>query len=226
MAVALRPPRLTLWVAWVCAGALGAAVAGWASQPGSEVFGGTGASYWVPIVLAAPLALLQFLVLRGLAGVSVLAAAMWVGLTLVASAASGYATGGWYDVAPGLLQRGFGVETATDVMFVVGDYMMPLLVGLAQGVVLAWIAGRRWVAVLWIVISVVGYAVAIRLLVLVTPASGFESGTVPGGHVTALAALAALYAAVTGLALVAILRMRTPPDHSERLVRGPAPTAR
>src|SRR5438094_89023 len=145
MVGAVRRSGFTLWLAWVGAGALGAAVVASATQPGYEVLGETGASYWVPIVLAAPLALLQFLVLRGLIGVSAVAGAMWVGMTLVASAASILAISGWYLVVPQLIApRAFiSIETEMDLMFTGGDYINPLLFGLAQGVVLAWVFGRR-----------------------------------------------------------------------------------
>src|SRR5207247_10035318 len=93
MAVAMRRPRSTLWMAWVAAGALGTAVAASATQPGFEVFPNLGDRYWLPpALLAAPLALLQFLVLRGALGVSLAAAGMWVGLTLVASVGGLFAT--------------------------------------------------------------------------------------------------------------------------------------
>ncbi len=158
MAVARRRPGFTLWLAWVGAGALGAALAAAASQPGNEVFGDPGASYWVPIVLAAPLALLQFLVLRGLIGVSVVAAGVWAGLTLVAYAASGFAISGWYFVIPQLVTRAFiPVETAMDLMFTGGDYIKPLLLGLAQGLVLAWVFGRPLMAAWWVGINLVAF---------------------------------------------------------------------
>src|SRR5256885_3138662 len=108
MAVAMQRPRSTLWMAWVAAGALGTAVAASATQPGFEVFPDLGDSYWLPpALLAAPLALLQFLVLRGAMGVSLAAAGMWVGLTLVASVASLFATSGWYFYVPQVLPRVF-----------------------------------------------------------------------------------------------------------------------
>jgi len=220
MAVAMRRPGFTLWIAWVGAGALGVAVAASASQPGHEVFADAGASYWVPIVLAAPLALLQFLVLRGLIGVSVVAAGMWVALTLVASAASVLAISGWYFVVPQLVPRAFiSFETGMDIMLTGGDYINPLLLGLAQGVVLAWVFGRPLIAAWWVVINLVAYAVSLHLLIFALATLRFNLGISAGSYVLARVELAALYAAVTGLALVAILRMRTP-------VRAPAPAAR
>ena len=220
MAVARRRPGFTLWLAWVGAGALGAALAAAASQPGNEVFGDPGASYWVPIVLAAPLALLQFLVLRGLIGVSVVAAGVWAGLTLVAYAASGFAISGWYFVIPQLVTRAFiPVETAMDLMFTGGDYIKPLLLGLAQGVVLAWVFGRPLMAAWWVGINLVAFAFSLHLTIFVFTALRVDLATGAGGFVLPFVVLAAFYAAVTGLALVAILRMRTP-------VRAPAPAAR
>ena len=212
MAVAMRRPRSTLWMAWVAAGALGTAVAASATQPGFEVFPNLGDWYWLPpALLAAPLALLQFLVLRGAMGVSLAAAGMWVGLTLVASVASLFATSGWYFYVPQVLPRAFiPMETGIDIMFTVADYINPLLLGLAQGIVLAWVFGRRRIAAWWVVANLVAYAVALHLTVFVLTASGFDLRTAPGGYVLARVALAALYAAITGLVLVAILRMRAP----------------
>ncbi|TMF33210.1 MAG: hypothetical protein E6I30_08665 [Chloroflexi bacterium] len=209
MAVAMRRPRSTLWMAWVAAGALGTAVAASATQPGFEVFPNLGDRYWLPpALLAAPLALLQFLVLRGAMGVSLAAAGMWVGLTLVASVASLFATSAWYFYVPQVLPRVFiPMETGIDIMFTVADYI-PLLLGLAQGIVLAWVFGRRRIAAWWVVANLVAYAVALHLTVFVLTASGFDLRT--GGYVVSRVALAASYAAVTGLALVAILRMRAP----------------
>src|SRR5438876_6314659 len=125
MAVAMRRPRSTLWMAWVAAGALGTAVAASATQPGFEVFPNLGDRYWLPpALLAAPLALLQFLVLRGAMGVSLAAAGMCVGLTLVASVASLFATSGWYFYVPQVLPRVFiPMETGIDIMFTVADYI-------------------------------------------------------------------------------------------------------
>ena len=208
MAVAMRRPGFTLWLAWVGAGALGAAVAASASQPGNEVFGEPGASYWAPIVLAVPLALFQFLVLVRLVGVSVVHAGMWIGVTLVASAAGVFATSGWLFVAPEPLTRMFGVDTGMNIVFTVGDYMNPLLLGLAQGVVLAWVFGRPRNAVLWVAISVAAFAVSIRLTIFAMTASGFDLQTVSDGYVLPRVVFAALYAAVTGLALVAMVKMR------------------
>jgi len=197
-------------MAWVAAGALGTAVAASATQPGFEVFPNLGDRYWLPpALLAAPLALLQFLVLRGAMGVSLAAAGMWVGLTLVASVASLFATSGWYFYVPQVLPRVFiPMETGIDIMFTVADYINPLLLGLAQGIVLAWVFGRRRIAAWWVVANLVAYAVALHLTVFVLTASGFDLRT--GGYVVSRVALAASYAAVTGLALVAILRMRAP----------------
>jgi len=220
MAVAVRRSRFTLWIAWVGAGALGAAIAASATQPGHTFFGDTGASYWVPIVLAAPLALLQFLVLRGLIGVSVVPAGVWFGLTLVASAASGFAISGWYFVVPQILPHTFiSIDTGMDIMFTVGNYISPVLVGLAQGVVLVWVFGRPRIAAWWVVMNLVAFFVSLHLMLFALTASAFVPESRAGGFVLASVALAALYAAVTGLALVAILRMRAP-------VRAPAPAAR
>src|SRR5438093_11322292 len=96
MAVAMRRPRSTLWMAWVAAGALGTAVAASATQPGFEVFPNLGDWYWLPPgLLPAPLAFLQFLVLRRAMGVSLAAAGRWVGVNVLASVASLFASTGW-----------------------------------------------------------------------------------------------------------------------------------
>jgi len=215
MAVAMRRPGFTLWMAWVAAGALGTTVAASATQPqilppGSELFPLIDGWYWLtPALLAAPLALLQLLVLRGAMGVSVAAGGMWVGLTLIASVASLFATNGWYLFVPQVLSRAFiPMETGMDIMFTVADYINPLLLGLAQGLVLAWVFGSPRIAALWVVANLVAYAVALHLTLFVLTASGFDLRT--GGYVVARVALAASYAAGTGLALVAIRRMRAP----------------
>src|SRR2546428_13324425 len=93
MAVAMQRPRSTLWMAWVAAGALGTAVAASATQPGFEVFPNLGDWDWLPpALLAAPLALLQVLVLRWAMGGSLAAAGMWVGLAFGAPVARPFAT--------------------------------------------------------------------------------------------------------------------------------------
>src|SRR5438445_12508361 len=119
MSVAMQRPRSTLWMGWVAAGALGTAVAASATQPGFEVFPNLGDWYWLPpALLAAPLALLQFLVLRGAMGVSLAAAGMWVGLTLVASLASLFAKSARSFYVPHVLPRAvITIETAIGRIF-------------------------------------------------------------------------------------------------------------
>jgi hypothetical protein len=205
MAVAQRRPGFTLWMAWVGAGALGAGLAATASQPGAEVF--TGASYLTPVVLAAPIALLQFVVLRGLGGLSAVAAGIWIGVTVVASIAGLFAVSGWYIVVPQFLPRlPLSLETATDILFYGGDYIKPLLLGLAQGVVLAWVFRHWLIAAWWVAINLVAYALAIQITGQAL--SALENPA--GGYVLTSVAFEALSAAVTGLALIGILRMRRP----------------
>ena len=213
MAVATRRPGFTPWIAWVGAGTLGAAVAAWASQPGDEILLDPGSTYLVPIILAAPLALLQLLVLRGLLGVSIVAAGIWFCLMLAASLASVFAISWWYSVAPDLLQRAFGIETGMDFVFAVGDYIKPLLLSLAQAVVLAWVFGRGRIGVLWLVTSLAAYAISIRLTFAVT-AMAFDERTV--GFVLPFVVFAALDAAITGVVLVAIWRTRAPVTAPQR----------
>jgi hypothetical protein len=208
MAVAQRRPGFTVWMAWVGAGALGAGLAALASQPGSEDL--AGAPYLGPVVLAAPIALLQFLVLRGLCGFSVVAAGVWVVVTVVAPIADLFAVSGWYVVVPQFLPRlplSFG--TATDILFYGGDYIKPLLLGLAQGVVLAWFFRHWLIAAWWVAINLVAYAGAIQGTAFAFVASGFAlDENQAAGYLVVMVALAALSGAVTGLALIAILRMR------------------
>src|SRR5207245_9949547 len=101
-------------------------------------------------------------------GVSLAAAGMWVGLTLVASVASLFATSGWYFYVPQVLPRAFiPMETGIDIMFTVADYINPLLLVLAQGIVLAWVFGRPRLDACWIVANVVTDDVAIHLRIFV-----------------------------------------------------------
>lgn len=172
------------WLGWVAAGALGGATAtvlGLLGVPSSPNDQGELATLAHFLTYAAVVSTFQFVVL-GLVGHRSRAALLWVPAALVGTYL-------WLDVV-------------WFPWFPADEFIYPLALGAAQGAVLA-LMTRRWVSLpLWLVANVVAW-----------PVTGYV-GHLYVGPLTREASLVASVtltnatgAAVTGLALVLILRL-------------------
>ena len=221
MAVASRRSAFTFWLAWVAAAAVGAALAATASfpTPAYESPGGLGVWISAPL-LAAPAALLQFVVLRALLHASPGTAGLWFVVTLLAAALIAPATMVWYLGVIRILGgsstfTGDGVSWSVDPRwadFAVAapEYIAPVLLGIAQGVVLVRVFGRLGAVAIWLAANVVAFIVAGRLTGLALAQTYFEVRW-PSGYVVTMTLFGALFGAVTGAALVALMRWRLAP---------------
>lgn len=169
---------------------------------------------WIAIVVSsAILAFPQYIVLRLLIGHSSLAGAMWIPVSAVAWLAADLAiyapaeriTNALLSVGAiqALMQDGFPFFT---VIFVVEDITLFAVLGLAQGLLLARVFVARSAARLWFVANL-GAAVVVGIFSQIQ-INGVSNQTNPTAVDLWLpiAIFGALYAAVTGIALVALPR--------------------
>lgn len=206
MAVAARRSGFTLWTAWVVATAVGQALPAAAALTAQTEFpGDLGAWIW-SAVAALPLALLEFAVLRWVLNVARDRAAAWVGVTILAALANSVATVAWYYNVDrlGSLATQFG----GDLIFLVGDYLYPVLLGLAQGIVLAMILRRRDATFAWIGANVLALLVTVHVTPTLMGWTGINFQTAPGGYALPELTDWAIYGAVTGGVLVAMTAAR------------------
>jgi hypothetical protein len=214
MAVALRRSGLTLWVAWVVAAGVGTALSVLAAPVSNFV------DYYVSIaVRLLPFVLLQYLVLRAIVGIRPASGAVWVIVSLLAAVAFPYASILWGQQ---VILRAAALslsESLTNRLLDGDQFIYALLFGLAQGAVLAWFLRLKLVAVVWIAANVLAVVVAPGVSGSVY--SALLNGGPQSTRVLMLSVVvyAMAYAAVTGLALVAIVKSRRP-------ARAPAPVAR
>ena len=218
MAVSSRRPALTVWIAWVVATAVGQAVDAAGLLPGNSE-STDGAGVWIWSALAAlPLAAFQFVVLRWLLNVERRGAAAWAVATVLAVVLSQAAYIAWFDVLMSHVSPAEGF--VQDAMFAMPDYLYPLFVGVAQGVVLAIVLRRTYAAFVWVIANPIASAVASHVTAAAMTASGINFQTAPGGYAVPELLLWGTYGAVTGAALVALTRPRALP------ATAPAPAAR
>jgi hypothetical protein len=228
MAVASPRSALTFWIAWVAAAAVGAALAATASFPTSRYTPIDDPAQWISsLLLAAPVALLQFVVLRALLQFSSGTAGLWLGLTLIAAAAQVPALIAWYLGGIPLLGGSStfspdGVAWSVDprwvdLAFAAPQYIAPVLVGIAQGLALLSAFRRPSTIPIWLVTNVLAFVVAGQLTVLVLAGTYFEVRW-PSGYVVTMTLYGAFYAVITGAVLVAI--------SARTVVRARVPAAR
>jgi hypothetical protein len=229
-AAAFRPPfwGIATWAAWVLAGAVGntgvllALTAGWfpvsdSDQVISACVGGA--------IIGIP----QYLVLR-LSGRPSLASAMWIPVTMVAWLA--YVLGG-IALAGAIADGLYSVDAVRALRLPVGLLTLQIgaefltlaaLVGAGQGLLLSRVVMARsavgvWVAANLLAAVVVGIAVTIR-------DTGDTSTNQSEADVLLSAALVGgIFAAVTGVALVALAR-RARTGAAPRGATEPAPAVR
>jgi hypothetical protein len=210
MAVTVRRSDVTLWVAWVLAAGIGTV--------GSELMAPVHNFFEVDVAFALrtlPAVLLQYLVLRAIAGLPPAAGALWVGGSLLAVLL-------WLSVSELWLEGVIGLgallrsHSLTDALLRLDPPIYALLLGLSQGIALATLSGRKVVAVIWVAASVVAFAEPVL--------SGLANVLLLNAGQSLTPALSAVvdqvaYAAATGVALIALLRFWGPP-------REPAPAVR
>jgi hypothetical protein len=206
MAVAVRRSGLTLsfaWVAWIAAAVVAAALVV-SAEPGAYI-PVKDISGWVSaVVIAAPLALLQVLILLGLLHFPIRAAGLWFGLTLVAAIAAVALNTAWWQIFPRTIGWSIPLsEQGFDISYT-EDYFEPLFFGLAQGVVLALILRRKAAVLLWVAVNLVAFALVLKFIsVIVSPVP--VDYRLAGGPVLEQVVFRASLATITGAALVALL---------------------
>jgi hypothetical protein len=205
---------MAFWGAWVLAGMVGSvlpylgATLGW--------FGPiyTDGDYWIAnIVGAALVAFPQYVVLRLLIGHPSLAGAMWIPVSAVAWLAGGRAGGVSAEWIATALQSAGAFQASTPgpfsfitVIIGIEGITYAAVLGLAQGVLLARVYVGRSAARLWFVANLV--AAVVVMIVSQIRINDFSNQTNQTAVDLWLATVifGALYAAVTGIALVALPR--------------------
>jgi len=212
--VAYRIPlwRVAFWGAWVLAGMVGYVL--WYLVSAFGWFGPMNAAdaIWIAVVVAsAMIAFPQYVVLRLLIGKSSLAGALWIPVSIVARLAAYLAI---YLSAEGITNALLSVGaiqalTSDPALFItvitaVQNITLAAVLGLAQGLLLARVFVARSAAWLWLVGNLLA-AVVIWIVIEVR-----MNGAVNQTNQTTLdlllpiAIYGALYAAVTGIVLVAL----------------------
>jgi hypothetical protein len=208
MAVSVRRFGFTLWVAWLGAVVLGMVIAELLGPQIVMPYGQFGV-----VALWAPLALLQFFVLRAIAHVAPGAAGLWVVATIVAMLLSGPANLVWFEgVLPRLSPSGLmDMSWTMDAFFDAAFYFFPLLLGVAQGVVLARILARKAALLIWVGANLAAWALARSAMFIAIAAFRVDLGNLPPGPTWPDVLLAVVFGAATGAALVVLIRGRLDP---------------
>ena len=208
MAVSMRRSGFRLWVAWAAAAALGFVIAQLLSPQLVMSYGEIGV-----VALWAPMALLQFFVLRAVAHLSPGAAGLWVVATISAVVMNGPANLVWYQgllprLSPWLLDA---TPWSMDLFFEAAFYFFALLLGVAQGLVLVRILGRKSVFVIWVGVNVAAWALGRFASSMAITGFQVDLATLGPGPTWPDVLLALVFGAITGAALVALMRWRLAP---------------
>jgi hypothetical protein len=167
--------------------------------------GQVGGFVWTA-VSALPLALLEFAVLRWVLALGRRPAIAWAVVTVLASAAAGLVTIFWFeDLVSSQLALGLS-DSELNLLFAASEYLYPLLIGFAQGVVLAIVVERRSIVLIWPAANVIALLVSIYATSTAMSMSGFNAQTAPGGMALPNVILWIAYGALTGGTLVALTR--------------------
>jgi hypothetical protein len=211
---------MAFWGAWVLAGMVGTML-----PYLGTAFGWFGPVYadgndWIAIVVSSViLAFPQYIVLRLLIGHPSFAGAMWIPVSVVAWLASNLTIEAWaeriintllsFDPIQALLASPFPFFT---LVTVVENITIAAVLGLAQGLLLARVFVARSAARLWFVGNVLAATVVsivaqiqINGQILINGVS-YQTNQVAVQLLLPTAILGAVYAAVTGIALVALPR--------------------
>lgn len=209
MAVTVRRSGFTLWVAWIAAAALGTVVA--SSGPWTWTLmtpGGPGdspAGYFTTALMVAPWLLLQYLVLRLFGVMSARGAGLWVAASFAAAVVYVFAYQLWFEQ---VMLRSQQTIESMDLMFTIGNYFFPAVFGVSQGVVLARALHRTRLGYVWIAANLGAWFVALVATGPVLGALRFPALVAYPG--LGLVLLMTIYAAMTGLVLAAIVKVRVP----------------
>jgi hypothetical protein len=214
---------IVVWGAWVLAGIVGSvlpylvATFGWLG-PVNAV-----GDVWIGIVVdSAIVAFPQYIVLRLLIGHPSLAGAMWIPVSVVAWLAAGLAmsvsaeritnallsVGAIHALTPGFfpfLTVVTGVESIT----------LAAVLGLAQGLLLARIFVARSAATLWFAGNLVAAVVVWIVIEIRSNGLSNQTNQTAVDLLLPIAIFGALYAAVTGIALVALSRPDIKVQHAD-----------
>ena len=225
MAVASPRSAFRFWIAWVAAAAVGTALAAAATSPAAAYGSVVDVGRWISApLLALPVALLQFVVLRALLRVSPGTAGLWVVLTLIAAVAQGPALIAWYlGVIP--IFGGSSTLTAEGVVWSVdprwadfaldsSQYIAPALLGIAQGIALVRVFGHPGVVAIWLFTNLLAFIGAIQLATLALGGAWFQVDD----YVVRVTVYGTIYGAITGAVLVAM--------SARAAARAPVPAAR
>jgi hypothetical protein len=205
--------RMAFWGAWVLAGGVGyvlpylGATLGWF---GPIYING---DYWIANVVGAALvAFPQYVVLRLLMGHRSLAGAMWIPVSAVAWLAAGLAGGvsaEWIAstlLSVGAIQATPGPFSFLIVIIGVESFTYAAFLGLAQGLLLARVFVARSAAGLWFVGNLVAAVVVLIVTQIRIAGVSDQTNQTAVDLLLQTAIPGALYAAVTGIVLVALPR--------------------
>jgi hypothetical protein len=205
---------MACWGAWVLAGGVGSvlpglgAILGWFGPIYND------GDYWiVNVVSAALVAFPQYIVLRLLIGHPSLAGAMWIPVSAVAWLAAGLAGGVSAEWIANTLQSAGAFQSSTPgpfsfitVIIGVESITYAAFLGLAQGLLLARVFVARSAARLWFVGNLVAAVVIFLVTQIRINGVSDQTNQTVVDLLLPTAILGALYAAVTGIGLVALSR--------------------
>jgi uncharacterized membrane protein len=208
--------RMAFWGAWVLAGMVGtglpylATAAGWLGPVYADQ------DVWIAILVNSGLvAFPQYIVLRLLIHHSSLAGAMWIPVSAVASLAADLAIYASADrIANALFSVGaiqalmgpFPFVNPISVIIAVQAITLAAVLGLAQGLLLARVFAARSAARLWFVGNLVAAVVILIVTLIRMNVVSTQTNQTAVDLLLEIAILGGLYAAVTGIALVAVSR--------------------
>jgi hypothetical protein len=169
---------------------------------------------------ATPVALLQYLVLRSLGGFSSRAAGIWAASSVLAAAVAVPATLMWYEQGASRLPTWMLTNNNLLDLFMAGDrWIYALLLGIAQGLVLASVLRHQAVMAVWAAVNVLAIGVAPYVRLAATPAGLIGPPPSPAAMAVSAVELWVPFAAITGAMLV-VMSVRW------GLLKEPAPAAR
>ncbi len=202
------PQSVAAWLAWVLAAIAGTALALAVGTAGLLPVGDEADVWTAEIVGATLIAFPGFVVLRFLVGRSTLLTAIWIPVTVVGWLAASVATGLSEQTllsvgADSRLMPGGPIDFL-DLVIGIEAITLAAFLGVGQGILLARIFVRRAAARLWLAANLV--AAAVQWLVIVSRAGSDSNAQTELDLWLPPLLFAALYAALTGIALVAITR--------------------
>jgi hypothetical protein len=197
---------MAFWGAWVLAG-----IAGYVLPVLGANFGWFGSIYadgygWIAIIVSSAIvAFPQYIVLRLLIGHPSLAGAMWIPVSAVAWLAADLAV--YALLSAGSIQALMpGPFPFFDVISVIENLTPAAVLGLAQGLLLARVFVARSAARLWFGGNLVAAAVVLTFTEIRMNGVSNQTNQTAVDQLLQIGILGGLYAAVTGIVLVALSR--------------------